>query len=1456
MFAVSITSYADIRVDDGFVPDYASSVEPQGEFALQLPFFVKRHTIDNKYVITLKDEPLVTYSGGVQGLSATSKLGSKNTNVTTKGRINTKSLASKAYVDHLAGKQAETALHIGLKVKRDIEVVSKYRISHNGFSTHLSPAEAELVKSLPDVASVEKVEMVYLDTDSGPKYAGATLTWAEQTAYQGSKGEGVIVGIIDSGIGSFLEPVNKEFVADLLPGGDRNNLPSFHPSFAAEVDEDGDGEIDFVHTNPRASEENPYLGDCIEQPGWCNDKLIGVVALGHLGNVIMNGSDSNPRSYTGQDGNGHGTHTASTVAGNIVHNVQTHREIDGTEPAYPESFVYDTISGVAPRANIISYKMCGFTGSCDPSYIPEIVDHAIENGVSVINYSISGPEQLPWYHYGAKAFLLAREEGIHVAASAGNTGYGGYKTVQTPGNAPWLTGVAANSHDRGFNQKSITLSGGSENFELESNVLTGEGATQGLEATDVVFAADIEYQAGGTHTHTHSHDNLHESDFIHVAGDHPELTDRDYKDYVDKGVYLHTHVHDNMDSEKLYGLKGSCGNDTLPVEAVQGKVVICNRGGAFDGMSLSRLSKSNVVKQASGSGFILINTDKTSKNIEPDLHAVPGIHLTEKKAKILLNWLAEGEGHQVAFSASQLESNEDSAGLMGAFAAKGPSLFTDNYLIPAISSSGIKVLAAGLGKGMMSHANDLRLTTDADFIYKTGTSMSSPHVAGMYALIQAVHGNNWTPAEAQSALMLTAGTGLKVMGEMVLGEQTYDPAPLHYTGAGMANVDRAIRSGLVMHEDRDGYFAADPYADNPYQRDIEEDGNNGDGYINPEDLAGYEDKVLPKNWHGKPEKMNLASLSMGSCIKTCSWSRVFRATRTASWAVSYSYTTPGMKLSGYAIDSAGNSIADGDVINAARGDEFTLHVTATVVDDLEDSWANGRVHLTPTDSSIPAVSLATAVQFVVGTVPEEINITAHRNVGEIKSDGFISIGSDELNVTGTSLAKAKIYSGHILRNKTPNEIYKAIDESTLLIPVNIPAFSSRFIVEVLETTSPDLDIFVGVDLNQNGYAEYRELDNVHFWSLEQTSLEKLDYFDPRAGTYWIMIHNFGDIFNDEESDSFDPAKVVEDYIKVAVTVVEGTYDNEADGALKVKAPKVAYEDENFAVNVAWDFDMQEHDKVYGSFQISTTENLLGNLGRVKVNINRGQDDVRLSPMANDANDAKVARAGFTLTFAENNTGADITYDLSAELVKGIEVTSFDADNYTLEDNLITWTYTHKSGASSKVLSLILDYANVGGYTDITPIVTSMLVDSKFDEHEQLAKATQPTMIIGSPVFSVEASSLFVMPGEEIVLIADLVDAAIDMPEITYQWQQVAGPEVTSTIETSLYTSTSSLTFTAPDSAKDGITFELVGSNGVRNSQPILTTVFVDSEETSSGGSMSYVCLLVLCVAITRRKLFK
>ncbi len=250
-----------------------------------------------------------------------------------------------------------------------------------------------------------------------------------QVLLQGSMGEGVIAGIIDTGI----------------------NFD--HASFA---DIGGDG---YNHTNPFGS--GVYVGWCIANPGDCNDKLIGAY------NFVNPGT-------TPEDLDGHGSHTASTVAGNVIQ--------DANFIANTITYVFPFVSGVAPHANIIAYKACGPSG-CPTSATTASVNQAVIDGADVLNYSISGGTS-PYTDPTSVAFLNANTAGVFAAASAGNSGPGAGTTNHKE---PWNLTVAASTHDRAVLNSLVNMSGGGSTPPAD---ILGEGATAGYGPAAIVYAGD------------------------------------------------------------------------------------------------------------------------------------------------------------------------------------------------------------------------------------------------------------------------------------------------------------------------------------------------------------------------------------------------------------------------------------------------------------------------------------------------------------------------------------------------------------------------------------------------------------------------------------------------------------------------------------------------------------------------------------------------------------------------------------------------------------------------------------------------------------------------------------------------------------------------------------------------------------------------------------------------------
>ncbi len=366
---------------------------------------------DGVYIVQMADLPVAAYDGTAAGYKATKPATGKKFDSTTPD-------ATK-YAGYLVAKHDALLASVG-GAKR----LYDYRWTFNGFSAKLTGAQVATLSKTPGVVNVTRLEQVKADTSSTPSFLGldSSAQGGLWTKAGGSlKGEGVIIGIIDSGI--WPESL----------------------SFTDRVDAKG---------NPVAQGFLSYQqipgwhGKCTPGEGFnasmCNQKLIGAQYFNEAwgGNAGIPAEEfASPRDF-----GGHGTHTASTAGGNA--NVAT------TQDAAP----FGSVSGIAPRARIAAYKALWETPGGGSGYNADLVaaiDQAVADGVDVINYSVSGtstnfadPVEI--------AFLFAADAGIFVATSAGNSGPTA-STVAHP--SPWTTTVAAGTHNRN-GEGSVTLGNG------------------------------------------------------------------------------------------------------------------------------------------------------------------------------------------------------------------------------------------------------------------------------------------------------------------------------------------------------------------------------------------------------------------------------------------------------------------------------------------------------------------------------------------------------------------------------------------------------------------------------------------------------------------------------------------------------------------------------------------------------------------------------------------------------------------------------------------------------------------------------------------------------------------------------------------------------------------------------------------------------------------------------------
>lgn len=547
----------------------------------------KDATGPGRYIVQLEDDALATYQGGIAGLEATSPMASGDT------ELDLNSEASVAYLNYLEKEQVAFLSATANALDRSVEPVYQYKHALNGVVLVLTPEEAAAVAKLPGVKHIERDVAQSLTTDAGPAWIGAPSIWdgSAVPGMDGTQGEGVIVGIVDSGI----------------------NMD--HPSFAATG---GDG---YTHTNPFG--DGNYVGWCDPanpnyDPAYvCNSKLVGAW---DYADASWAGTPDEENDGP-EDNDGHGSHTASTTAGNVV---------EATLYA-PTTSVTDTISGVAPHANIIAYDVCAV--SCFTSDSVAAVNQAVMDGVDVLNESISiGGDVFT----GSKqqAYLGAYAAGMVVVRSAGNSG----PAASTVGPEPvWTLSVAASTHNRQFiNAVTDMSSDGASLADIE-----GLGFTAGYGPAPILYAGAL-------------------------------------GDYDGDG---------NDDSNALCGLGDQLTfQSPWPEDFFNGEIIVCDRG------TYGRVEKGANVAFSGGGGYVLANDEASGGSLVGDAHALPGVHITYEDGVVLKDWIANNDNTTATIAGVTADTAASNGDIMASFSSRGPGEV--NVIKPDISAPGVDIWAA------------------------------------------------------------------------------------------------------------------------------------------------------------------------------------------------------------------------------------------------------------------------------------------------------------------------------------------------------------------------------------------------------------------------------------------------------------------------------------------------------------------------------------------------------------------------------------------------------------------------------------------------------------------------------------------------------------------------------------------------------------------------------------------
>ncbi|WP_179874413.1 S8 family serine peptidase [Bacillus sp. AFS002410] len=406
----------------------------------------------------------------------------------------------------------------------------------------------------------------------------------------------------------------------------------------------------------------------------------------------------------------HGTHVAGIIAGQGKNNADY------------------SVTGVAPDADIYSYRVLGQYGSGSTSAILAGIDKAISDGMDIISMSLGANYNDPLYPT-AIAVNNAVLSGVTAVVAAGNSGNKMY-TLGSPGNAPLAITVGASD-------TSVTI----PQYTATAHLSTGDSPT------------DLKLAAQGYS------DNI--ADF--------------------QGQTLKV-VNVGPGSDTAYYKRDANGGYTIPID-VNGKIVIAQRG---------NLAINDIVTTAKKHGAKAVFLTNTPGDTLQDVFLgntygyIPTFLLNNTQGTAITSKLLLTEamkGNSIDFTFGNMSQNVTTGNKLADFSSRGPSRVLYD-IKPEVTAPGVSVFSTV--PSYMHKDDNGNVLTDYKDAYErlSGTSMATPNVSGVAALLKQAH-PDMTPADIKSSLMNTA-------------DPLNDKYSVYEVGAGLVNPYKAVHAQMEI----------------------------------------------------------------------------------------------------------------------------------------------------------------------------------------------------------------------------------------------------------------------------------------------------------------------------------------------------------------------------------------------------------------------------------------------------------------------------------------------------------------------------------------------------------------------------------------------------------------------------------------------------------------------------------
>ncbi|CAL5378877.1 unnamed protein product [Camellia sinensis] len=241
--------------------------------------------------------------------------------------------------------------------------------------------------------------------------------------------------------------------------------------------------------------------------------------------------------------------------------------------------------------------------------------------------------------------------------------------------------------------------------------------------------------------------------------------------------------------------KEICQFGALDPKDVAGKYIFCD----FDNETSMnpQILQWKELNRSGAAGAIV-----SSNSVEIFSSGTPFVVVSLKDGELMKDYIVGFENPTVSIKFQITLLGVKPAPQVTSFSSRGPGSEAPWVLRPDILAPGYKILAGWVPNRLSAYIHGSSLLSD--YVIVSGTSMASPHIVGIAALLKAAH-RDWSSAAIRSSMMTTADVFDDLNGTIIDIATGAAGTPLDF-GAGHVNPNKAMDPGLVYDMEVQDYI--------------------------------------------------------------------------------------------------------------------------------------------------------------------------------------------------------------------------------------------------------------------------------------------------------------------------------------------------------------------------------------------------------------------------------------------------------------------------------------------------------------------------------------------------------------------------------------------------------------------------------------------------------------------------